>query len=257
MSSARSAAGPWAWEDSDAFACIELADRGPLSVILCAEAPSVEGLTREDRAVLQAIATQLAVGAENSRLYRLTKRLSITDGLTDLYNYRYLQERLDEELSRAQRYDKCLSLLMIDIDDFKRVNDLYGHRVGDHVLAEVGALLKKSVREVDVVARYGGEEFSVILPETDASGAFIAAEKIREAVSAHRFEDAEGVPQIRLTVSVGVATYPVHAKDKEGLLRAADDAVYHAKAAGKDSVRAPRVRSDRRADPGTSERIAE
>ncbi|HHJ98831.1 MAG TPA: diguanylate cyclase [Actinobacteria bacterium] len=229
-------------EATGAFSCIELVDHESTAVILCADEGAIERLTRDDRVVLQAVASELVVAVENSRLYRLTKRLSITDELTGLHNYRFLQQRLDEELSRAKRYGKRLSFLMLDIDDFKRVNDVHGHRVGDQVLAEVGRLLKSTVREVDIVARYGGEEFSVILPETDAPGAFIVAEKIRETVSLHRFEDADGQPVVHATVCIGLASYPSHANDKESLLRAADDAVYHAKATGKDRVRAPRLR---------------
>jgi len=126
---------------------------------------------------------------------------------------------------------------MLDIDGFKRFNDTQGHLAGDRALADMGAAIRSAVREVDVVTRYGGEEFSVILPETDTSGALIAAEKIREAVAAHQFVDAGGQPVLRLTVSIGLATYPVHAVDKESLLRHADDAVYQAKADGKDRVR--------------------
>lgn len=225
-----------------ALSCIELVDHNQTLVVFCADSAAIDGLSADDRIVLTAVASELVVAVENSRLYRLTKRLAITDELTDLYNYRYLQQRLDDEMGRADRYNKRLSLLMLDLDDFKRINDTYGHIVGDRVLAEVGQLLKSTVREVDVVARYGGEEFTIILPETDASGAFIVAEKIREAISMHRFPDAEGGHSIHITVSIGLSSYPVHAYDKESLLRSADDAVYHAKDSGKDRVRAPRLR---------------
>lgn len=225
-----------------ALACIELVDHNQTVVVFCADTVAVDRLSGDDRIVLQAVASELVVAVENSRLYRLTKRLAITDELTDLYNYRYLQQRLDDEVGRADRYSKRLSLLMLDLDDFKRINDTYGHLVGDRVLGEIGQLLKSTVREVDIVARYGGEEFTIILPETDASGAFIVAEKIREAVSLHRFPDADGGHSIHITVSIGLASYPVHAADKESLLRSADDAVYHSKETGKDRVRAPRLR---------------
>ena len=225
-----------------ALACIELVDHKDTVVVFCSETAAVEALSRDDRIVLQAVASELVVAVENSRLYSLTKRLAITDELTDLYNYRFLQQRLDEELGRADRYKKRLSLLMLDLDDFKRINDTHGHLVGDRVLAEVGQLLKSTVREVDIVARYGGEEFTIILPETDASGAFIVAEKIRETIAVHRFPDADGGHSIHLTASIGLSSYPVHAADKEALLRSADDAVYHAKETGKDRVRAPRLR---------------
>jgi len=250
--------GVTAPESTGAFACIELVDHETTSVIFCADEAAMATLGAEDRVVLQAVASELVVAVENARLYRLTKRLAITDELTDLYNYRHLQQRLDDEIHRAERYGKRLSFLMLDIDNFKRVNDVHGHRVGDQVLASVGQVLKTTVREVDIVARYGGEEFSVILPETDAPGAFIAAEKIREAISLYRFRDADGEPVIHVTVSIGLASFPIHATGKESLLRAADDALYHAKTTGKDRVRAPRLRLHRPA-PGDAptERMAE
>lgn len=238
-----------------ALSCIELVDHNQTVVVFCADSAAIDGLSADDRIVLGAVASELVVAVENSRLYRLTKRLAITDELTDLYNYRHLQQRLDDEMGRASRYNKRLSLLMLDLDDFKRINDTHGHIVGDRVLAEVGQLLKSTVREVDVVARYGGEEFTIILPETDASGAFIVAEKIREAISMHRFPDVEGGHSIHLTVSIGLSSYPVHAFDKESLLRSADDAVYHAKETGKDRVRAPRLRLRRM--PAASEPLRE
>jgi len=225
-----------------ALSCIELADHNQMIVVFCADGEAIDQLKDDDRIVLGTVASELVVAVENSRLYRLTKRMAITDELTDLYNYRYLQQRLDDELGRAERYGKRLSLIMLDLDDFKRVNDTHGHLVGDSALSEVGQLLKNTVREVDVVARYGGEEFTVILPETDASGAFIVAEKIREAISMHRFVDADGARSVHLTASIGLSSYPAHSYDKESLLRSADDAVYHAKATGKDRVRAPRLK---------------
>jgi diguanylate cyclase (GGDEF)-like protein len=231
--------------DDDHFACMELLDHNEMLVVFCADARHIDRLDDDDRMVLSAVSSELVVAVENSRLYKLTKRLSVTDELTDLYNYRYLQQRLDDEIGRARRYGKTLSFLMLDVDSFKAINDTHGHLVGDTVLADLGHVLKVNVREVDVVARYGGEEFSVLLPETDAAGAFIVAEKIREAVSLHRFPDADGERTVRVTVSIGLANFPAHADDKESLLKAADDAVYQAKTLGKDRVRAPRIRMTR------------
>ncbi len=221
------------------FTCESLLDHPMTMVVFCAPAESTEKLHEQDRLVLQAVASELVVAVENSQLYKLTRRLAITDELTALNNYRYLQQRLDEEIERAKRYGKDLSFLMLDVDDFKQFNDINGHLAGDAALAELGRVLRSTVREVDVVARYGGEEFSVILPETDAAGAFVVAEKIREAVSVHPFggDDTQGPAQI--TVSVGLATFPTHAQDKEALLREADDALYRAKTSGKDRVRSP------------------
>ncbi len=220
------------------FSCLTLLDHAHTMVVFCAVSSHIEAMRLEDRLVLQAVAGELAVAVENSQLYKLTKRLSITDELTGLSNYRYLQQRLEDEFERARRFDRCLSLLMLDADDFKLFNDRYGHVAGDVALAELGGQVNAAVREIDVVARYGGEEFSVVLPETDAAGAFVVAEKIRESVATHRFADADGNRTVQLTLSIGLATYPVHAEDREGLMRQADDALYQAKHLGRDRVRA-------------------
>lgn len=223
----------------DHFMCMTVFDHSNTMVLFCASHDDVNRLTEEDRLVLSAVASELVVAVENSRLYKLTKRLAVTDELTGLANYRHLQTRLDEEIERARRYDKRFSLLMIDTDDFKLFNDAHGHIAGDIALAELANVLRVSVREVDLVARYGGEEFSIALPETDAAGAFVVAEKVREAVAAFEFKDGDGAACCRLTVSIGLATFPTHAWDRESVLREADDALYNAKSSGKNRVRPP------------------
>jgi diguanylate cyclase (GGDEF)-like protein len=223
----------------DHFMCMTVFDHSNTMVLFCASHDDVNRLTEEDRLVLSAVASELVVAVENSRLYKLTKRLAVTDELTGLANYRHLQTRLDEEIERARRYDKRFSLLMIDTDDFKLFNDAHGHIAGDMALADLAGVLRASVREVDLVARYGGEEFSIALPETDAEGAFVVAEKVREAVAAFDFKDGDGAACCRLTVSIGLATFPTHAWDRESVLREADDALYNAKSSGKNRVRPP------------------
>ncbi len=224
---------------SDLFACTTVLDHKRLMVVFCATGDWLSHLVSEDRLVLQAVASELVVAVENSQLYKLTKRLSVTDELTGLFNYRYLQQRLEDEIERARRYSRSIALLMLDADDFKLFNDTHGHIAGDRALEEIGIVLRRAVREIDVVCRYGGEEFSVILPETDAEGAYVVAEKVREAIAVHRFADANGEREVRLTVSIGLATYPGSASDREELLRQADDALYQAKNFGRDRVRAP------------------
>ncbi len=219
------------------FTCTSVFDRGGIMVLFCAAADDIARFAPEDSLIVSAVASELVVAVENSRLYKLTKRLAITDELTGLFNYRHLQHRLDDETGRASRYGKHLSLLMIDVDDFKLFNDSHGHLAGDTALAELAEAMRRSVREVDLVARYGGEEFSVLLPETDAAGAYSVAEKIREAVALHAFADPDGERCCRLTVSIGLATFPSHAYDKESLLREADNALYVAKNGGKNRVR--------------------
>jgi len=226
------------------LSCIPVFENAHAVVLFCAESTDVDALDDNSRIVLAAVASELVVGAENSRLYRLTRHMAITDELTELYNYRYLQQRMDEEISRARRYGSHVSLLMIDADDFKGYNDAHGHVAGDIALGELATVLAGVVREIDLVARYGGEEFSILLPQTDAAGAFVVAEKVREAVRIHEFRDAQGGASRSLTVSVGLATYPTHALDKDTLLREADDALYRAKNGGKNRVRTPRRRPD-------------
>ncbi len=164
---------------------------------------------------------------------REMSQLAVTDGLTGLHNHTYFHQRLDEELSRADRYHRPLSLLMLDLDGFKRYNDTYGHPKGDLILAEVARLITAAVRKVDVPCRYGGEEFAVILPETDSQAAVAAAERIRLAVEGAL---VEGPGPSHLTVSAGVASFPIHARSRTELIEAADRALYLSKSRGKNAV---------------------
>lgn len=220
------------------FACTTLMDRGSLMVVFCASGERLERLGTEDRLVLSSVAAELAVAVENSELYKLTRRLAVTDELTGLFNYRYLLERAEDEIGRARRFGRSLSLLMIDADEFKRYNDTHGHVAGDGALAELATAMRGAVRDIDVVCRYGGEEFAILLPETDAEGAFVVAEKVRESVAAHVFKNADGDRTERLTVSIGLSTFPGTADDREGLLRRADDALYVVKRTGRNRVSA-------------------
>jgi diguanylate cyclase (GGDEF)-like protein len=165
------------------------------------------------------------------------KRLSQIDGLTDLYNYRTFYEMLETEIIRSKRYLHPLSLLMIDLDDLKVYNDTLGHPAGDAVLKEVAWLLRKSVRNLDVVARYGGDEFAVILIETDKEGAVAIAERLSRLVEETSFEHEEVLPRQTMTISTGIATYPTDATDKMELVTKADNALYEAKMMGGNLVR--------------------
>ncbi len=161
------------------------------------------------------------------------EQLSITDGLTKLHNHRYFQETLTREIKRVSRTGETLALLLIDIDDFKALNDRLGHAAGDAVLVRIARILNESVRESDVLARYGGEEFVVLAPGTDLEGVAYLAEKVRTAVAEALFGlDPAGEP-MRVTVSIGVAEY---AGDRRAFFDVADRALYRAKAAGKNCV---------------------
>jgi diguanylate cyclase (GGDEF)-like protein len=164
----------------------------------------------------------------------LLEQLSFTDGLTRLPNHRYFQDRLHLEAKRSDRNGDPLSLLLIDIDDFKSLNDRYGHAEGDEVLRRVAHTINNTVRETDLPARYGGEEFAVIGARTGAPGALALAEKLRQAVSTARFRASEpGSDDLHVTISIGVSVYDGDLKE---LFNDADRALYRAKGAGKDCV---------------------
>lgn len=198
---------------------------------------------------LQEAHTQLKVHA------REMSQRAVTDGLTGLYNHTYFHQRIDEELSRAERYHRPLALLMLDLDGFKTYNDTFGHPKGDLILAEVARLITSSVRKVDVVCRYGGEEFAVILPETGPGAALAAAERIRQAVEgallAAPLAAPDDEPLRAITVSAGVAGYPDNAANRVDLVEAADRALYLSKKKGKNTVTLSETALP--AGPGTSE----
>ena len=163
-----------------------------------------------------------------------------TDELTGLANIRAFASIVERELERSRRFDTPLALVMVDIDDFKDVNDSYGHQQGDEVLAQVAGVLRKLSRELDAPARYGGEELAVVLPQTDAAGAELLAQRMREAVQALEVPRIGGRGTLSVTASFGVASVPESARDRGGLIAAADAALYRAKRAGKNRVeRAP------------------
>jgi two-component system cell cycle response regulator len=171
--------------------------------------------------------------SDNRRL----EELATTDGLTRLLNRRALMERLAGEVERARRFKSQLSLLVMDLDHFKAVNDRHGHLVGDEILRRIGALLTSVVRTIDVVARYGGEEFVIVLPETSSEGAVVFAERLRERIAGTAF-GLTVAPDFHLTCSVGVATFPSpHVTSPEDLFARADEALYRAKSGGRDQVR--------------------
>ena len=183
------------------------------------------------------LAGQAAVSIENADLHETVQRQAVTDELTGLSNLRHFHDALAGEVERSRRFAQDVALVMLDIDDFKAVNDTYGHPQGDIVLSKVARVLRELSRDIDEPARYGGEEMAVILPQTDLAGAELAAERMRQAIEALRIERIDGGEPLAVTASFGVASLPECAKDKKGLIAEADAALYRAKRAGKNTVR--------------------
>lgn len=182
------------------------------------------------------LAEQGGVAIENVLLHEEAQRLSLTDGLTGVWNRRYLQMQFKQTLASANRFDRPFSVLLLDLDHFKEVNDNHGHQRGDAILIEFAQRVGAALREIDTFVRYGGEEFVCLLSETDISGARITAEKIRQTISLEPFISV-GEDPVTLTVSIGVACYPLHGSGYQSLIEAADQALYRAKEEGRDRVR--------------------
>ena len=237
---------------------VPLAVKDRVDGVVVVEAEGYRRFSVAEREALQVLANQAAAALENERLYLRAEQEAIRDGLTGLYNHRHFQERLRQEVRRARRYGIPLSLLMLDLDDFKSFNDQYGHQTGDEALREVGQILRSATRRgTDLSARYGGEEFAVILPHTLAArrppegasvtegdvesrppagaGALVVAERLRAAVAGHAFSGHGGRRHARITVAIGVAQLG-EGDQAADLVAAADAALYAAKRAGKDRV---------------------
>jgi diguanylate cyclase (GGDEF)-like protein len=193
------------------------------------------GFTTEDEKLIQMLIHPITVAVRTIHMFEYSERLTVTDDLTKVFNYRYLMGFLVSEVKRCLRYKKKLSLLFIDVDGFKRINDTFGHLVGSRALAELAQVFRKIVRETDIIGRYGGDEFVVILPETPLSGAMVIAERIRKKVEDYDFV-AQNV-NIRMTISLGVANCPKHTLTAEGLIKKADAAMYRAKELSRNSIK--------------------
>jgi len=190
--------------------------------VLDVESKEYDGFSEWEIKLLTSIAAQLAIAIEKSRLFEKTKLLSLTDPLTELPNRRHFDIIIDAELKRSARYNRPLSLLLIDFDNFKKYNDDFGHIAGDKVLKGYAGIMKSAIREVDFICRYGGDEFIVVLPETDETFARAVAQRIITNVN-------KGSKKFTITLSIGVSTYPLDGEDKNELVHAADKACYIAK----------------------------
>lgn len=215
---------------------VPMVSRGRTIGVLNAESAEVGAFSEKDEKILSILAGSAAMALENARLHKQLEDESTTDELTGIYNFRHFSERLKEEQRRARRYDQPLSLIMVDIDWFKACNDTYGHQAGNLVLKGIAGVIRGIVRDTDVVCRYGGEEFIVILPQTTAADAQEIGERIRTEVERTEFSDEGLLPSLRVTVSIGISTYPDNGGTADNLVEMVDKALYRAKGSGKNIV---------------------
>lgn len=210
---------------------------GVLGVIEIINTPRAMKFGQEEMFMLQALADYAAIAIENAQHVQRIHELTITDDVTELYNVRHLNFVLDTEIYRSDRYNYSFSLIFIDLDHFKEVNDTYGHLVGSKLLREIAELLRGSLRLIDYAFRYGGDEFVVLLPQTDKEHAYVAARRLRDRLNQHRFLPQEGL-NLPLTACFGLATYPTDAKSKAELIRMADEAMYLVKNTTRNNIAA-------------------
>jgi diguanylate cyclase (GGDEF)-like protein len=220
--------------------CVPLIFFGEKLGVLALDRASDNAFDQDEIQPLESVADICAAAIQNANNFERMKQLAYVDGLTGIFNRRYFEMRIAEELERAVRFLARMSVIMVDIDHFKRLNDEFGHLLGDEVLRVVSNLLKQQLRKVDMVCRYGGEEFAIIIPETTGANALVVAEKLRRHIESYPFP---GVPR-PVTISCGVADYPSHGSTRDELVAAADGALYQAKQAGRNRVMAASCRKE-------------
>jgi diguanylate cyclase (GGDEF)-like protein len=218
--------------------CVPLIFFGEKLGVLALDSAAAGAFDPEDIQPLESVADICAAAIQNANYFERMRQLAYVDGLTGIHNRRFFEMRIVEELERASRFQGRMSVIMVDIDHFKRLNDEFGHLLGDEVLRGVAGILKQQLRKMDMVCRYGGEEFAVVVPETTGENAVTVAEKLRRQVEGYPFP---GVPR-PVTISCGVADYPIHGVTRDEVVAAADGALYMAKQAGRNRVMAAEVK---------------
>ncbi len=214
---------------------VPLVSRGRIIGVAELADPEGTALPIEDAETVHALMEPASIALDNAQLFRKLEERTVTDDLTQLYNARFMENYLRREAKRASRYGHPVSLLFLDLDGFKQVNDVHGHMAGSRTLVEVGQILRENVRDIDIVARWGGDEFTVVLPETERRGAEAMAERICRMIREASYLGELGL-EIRLSASIGVASWPENGPSAATLLAAADAAMYHVKYTGKNGV---------------------
>jgi len=212
--------------------CIPLIAFGEALGVLALDSSSIGAFREEDVQTLESVADMCATAIQNAHYYERVRQMAYLDGLTGIFNRRFFEMRIMQEIERANRYDLALSIIMMDIDHFKKINDEFGHLLGDEVLKQISRLFGQHLRKPDVLCRFGGEEFAVLLPETSGESALAVAEKLRQMVAGYAFP---GIPR-PVTFSAGVAEFPGNGRTRDELVQAADAALYASKQGGRDRV---------------------
>jgi diguanylate cyclase (GGDEF)-like protein len=226
--------------ETQAEMCVPLIIFGEKLGVLALDSARKNAFDLEDVQPLESVADICAAAIQNAHNFDRMKQLAYVDGLTGIHNRRYFEMRIVEELERAGRFQGRLSVIMVDIDHFKKMNDEFGHLLGDEMLRAVSSILKQQLRKMDMVCRYGGDEFAIVVPETTGESAVRVAEKLRRQVETHFFP---GVPR-PVTISCGVADYPAHGVTRDEVVAAADSALYLAKQAGRNRVASATIKKE-------------
>ena len=221
-------------EDIHSFAVVPVLSKEQVRGVMAIGSRATQQFSQSTTRLLDTITMQIGMAVDNAQLYERALHLAFTDNLTGLYNRRYLLDQLDREFARSARNESPMSLVMLDLDDLKIINDRFGHNEGDIVLKKLGRILKQNTRASDTAARWGGDEFVLLAPDTDSKGAYIIGERVRSQVERCRLKISG--EEISISVSVGIASYPVHASGVTGLIKRADEAMYNAKGLGKSLV---------------------
>ena len=225
--------GPTGTEGVRSWLGVPVFMHGNCEGVLVVQSRQPAAFTEVDQRLLASLALQVAAALENAHLYEM----AMVDGLTGLFVRRYFDARIEEEIERSRRFGTPFAVVMMDIDDFKHLNDTHGHLAGDRVLRDIAAIVKTNMRGVDTAARYGGEELALILPRTELVAALNQAERVRSSIAEHRVAGEDGGPVLAVTASFGIAAYPESgATTAEELVRRADRALYRAKRTGKNRV---------------------